>query len=290
MGADSSLSAFHPLPDIESVWIDWPQRIPSNWDEFVDGLLQAYSITPDSYWVGISFGGLVAQKMTARIRPRGLLLVGSLQDLSQVWSGFRILKPWIPFLPDRAFDLTRFPRFLIRYFFGIRTDRHLKHFYAMADRSGPARTRSLCRLLLNSSKTDFQIGNRAWIHGAGDRIIPVGTVPATRIVEGAGHLLSMTHPEAVNEEIRALLRGRAENPRVKSVQCLSNYRLILSFHNGEEGVFDVKPYLEKGIFRELKNPAVFQQVTVFQGTLSWPGGQDFGPDTLYLESEKSGPK
>lgn len=54
--------------------------------------------------------------------------------------------------------------------------------------------------------------------------------------------------------------------------------------NQEVRIFDTKPYLEKGIFQELKDLDYFQQVKTFFGGVQWPNEQDFSPDTLYLES------
>ncbi len=73
------------------------------------------------------------------------------------------------------------------------------------------------------------------------------------------------------------------NPRVKNVQPNSDYTLTLIFDNGERKVFDVKPYLDEGIFKELKDMKVFNAVRPFLGSIEWPHGQDFCPDTLYLE-------
>ena len=75
------------------------------------------------------------------------------------------------------------------------------------------------------------------------------------------------------------------NPRVKAVQILDDYKLLLTFNNNEEKVFDVKPYLSYGIFTELKNTAVFNSVKAVDGTIQWINEADFCPDTLYLESQ-----
>jgi hypothetical protein len=74
------------------------------------------------------------------------------------------------------------------------------------------------------------------------------------------------------------------NPRVKSVQASPDYTQTLTFTNGETKVFDVKPYLEFGIFRELKEKGLFNSVKPFMGSVQWKNGQDFCPDTLYMES------
>ena len=74
------------------------------------------------------------------------------------------------------------------------------------------------------------------------------------------------------------------NPRVKAVKPSDDYTLILTFTNEEVKVFDVKPYLDKGIFRELKKLSKFNSVKPVLGSIQWQNGQDFCPDTLYLDS------
>ena len=72
------------------------------------------------------------------------------------------------------------------------------------------------------------------------------------------------------------------NPEVKSVKAVEDYKLIIEFSNNEYKEFDVTPYLEKGIFKELKNKNYFKQVRVAFGSIEWPNEQDFSKDTLYL--------
>jgi len=74
------------------------------------------------------------------------------------------------------------------------------------------------------------------------------------------------------------------NPRVTNVKPQENYILLLTFTNGEVKEFDVKPYLEKGIFRDLKDVSVFNSVKPFLGTIQWSNEADLCPDTLYLDS------
>ncbi len=75
------------------------------------------------------------------------------------------------------------------------------------------------------------------------------------------------------------------NPRVKTVQIESNYQLLLEFTNGERRLFDVMPYLDKGIFKQLKTKEIFHTLKIVDGTVQWINEADFCPDTLYLESK-----
>ena len=79
--------------------------------------------------------------------------------------------------------------------------------------------------------------------------------------------------------------NKVESHRVDSVSAMDDFCLLLGFSNGERRVFDVKPYLNKGIFAELRDPAYFVQVHVVQGAVAWPHEQDLSHDTLYVESQ-----
>jgi hypothetical protein len=74
------------------------------------------------------------------------------------------------------------------------------------------------------------------------------------------------------------------NPYIKKVHPLDDYRLEIVFEDGDHRVFDMKPYLQRGLFVRLKNRAVFQAAQVVAGSVEWAGEVDLSYDTLYLES------
>ena len=74
--------------------------------------------------------------------------------------------------------------------------------------------------------------------------------------------------------------------RIKSVKPEPNYTLFLTFTNGKKGIFDVKPYLNKGlVFKQINNPIFFQSVRVDHGTIEWANGADLCPDCVYAETK-----
>jgi Protein of unknown function (DUF2442) len=75
------------------------------------------------------------------------------------------------------------------------------------------------------------------------------------------------------------------NPYVKQVRSLNNYQLHLTFENGEERIFDATPYLDRGIFKQLKEPNLFATARVVAGSIEWDKELDLSYDTLYLESQ-----
>ena len=76
------------------------------------------------------------------------------------------------------------------------------------------------------------------------------------------------------------------NPRIKTVIPTEDYKLKLTFTNGEKGSYDCSSLLDFGVFQELRDKSYFKQVRVSDGTVTWPHEQDICPDTLYLDSKK----
>ena len=71
--------------------------------------------------------------------------------------------------------------------------------------------------------------------------------------------------------------------KVKSVKPIENYKLRVELSNGKTGIFDVTPYTNCGIFKELKDDAYFRLVKVAYGGVMWPHEQDFSSETIEHE-------
>ena len=75
------------------------------------------------------------------------------------------------------------------------------------------------------------------------------------------------------------------NPRVCVVIPLPDLLLDLEFADGRRARFDIAPYVHAPVFARLRDPKYFSRAVVSHGTVQWPGGIDFDPDTLYLDSK-----
>ena len=73
--------------------------------------------------------------------------------------------------------------------------------------------------------------------------------------------------------------------KVTRVNAIDDYLLELTFSTGERRVFNATPYLTKGVFVALQDPAKFRQAFVAFDTVCWPGNLDISPTTLYARSE-----
>ena len=71
------------------------------------------------------------------------------------------------------------------------------------------------------------------------------------------------------------------HPAVISVECEDDYILSVSFDNGENGLLDMKPYLDFGVFRKIRDPDIFKTVHVSFDTIAWESGADIDPEFVY---------
>jgi hypothetical protein len=76
------------------------------------------------------------------------------------------------------------------------------------------------------------------------------------------------------------------HPAVTKVKVIEDHKLLVSFENGEQGELDMTPYLDFGVFSRLKNPQIFNQVTISFKTIEWPCGVDLDPEFVYEKTVK----
>jgi hypothetical protein len=73
-------------------------------------------------------------------------------------------------------------------------------------------------------------------------------------------------------------------PAATKVVPLDQYLLKITFDNGEDRIFDVKPYIQGSWYGELSDPAYFKSVFPDGFSVEWANGQDLCPDELYYSS------
>ena len=81
-----------------------------------------------------------------------------------------------------------------------------------------------------------------------------------------------------------IIKGSPLGPRVVDATPTDDYKLFLTFTNGERRIFDAKPLLEADAFKPLVSKSFFKSVKVAYGSVQWPQEIDYCPDTLYMES------
>jgi len=68
---------------------------------------------------------------------------------------------------------------------------------------------------------------------------------------------------------------------VRHVVADNDFTLIITFETGERKRFDMKPFLDIGVFKTLRDEKLFRSVHVSFNTVAWDGDIDFDPEALY---------
>ena len=68
---------------------------------------------------------------------------------------------------------------------------------------------------------------------------------------------------------------------VTEMEPLQDYRMLLTFENGEKRLYDAAPLLEKPVCASLKDMSFFAQVKAVYGTVVWSDGIDVALEHLY---------
>ena len=72
---------------------------------------------------------------------------------------------------------------------------------------------------------------------------------------------------------------------ITAVSPQDNYLLLLTFENGEQRYMDMKPYLCRGVFKELADKDMFNTAYLSFDTVAWKNEIDLAPEILYEKSK-----
>ena len=74
------------------------------------------------------------------------------------------------------------------------------------------------------------------------------------------------------------------NIDVVAVKTLQNFELDLSYADGSQRRFDMKPLLAIKPWNKIAALPLFTEAKVAYGTVVWPGDIDIAPETLMMDS------
>jgi len=78
------------------------------------------------------------------------------------------------------------------------------------------------------------------------------------------------------------------NPYVTAVAPLSDYIFEVAFENGEVRFFDLKPFLDRGVFTRLRENETWCSARGVAGSIEWDGGLDLSYFSCAKFSLKNG--
>ncbi len=151
---------------------------------------------------GVSFGGMLASIMCRHVQPAALVLMSSTTTPDFVYTSVRVFEWMSRVWPD---TFTQWVRQLgsrtLRWLEPIPTDQ-VENFRSMIRNADLRLVRGGGRMIMQWREPPPITCPKFHIHGSRDLLIPTATVQPTHIVQGAGHLMNLTHPEPVRDFIR----------------------------------------------------------------------------------------
>jgi pimeloyl-ACP methyl ester carboxylesterase len=158
---------------------------------------------------GSSFGGMVALELARHLSPRHVFLFGSCRSPHSVARSLRTLRRLAPAVPDRLLHPPRLLRPIVARWFGATSAAHVHLFAEMLAATPTAFIRWASKAVFSwpgVAELPMPIHH---VHGDRDRLIPIRRVQPDLVIRGAGHLLNLTHPDAVNDFITRPMEGLA---------------------------------------------------------------------------------
>lgn len=189
-------------------WIDPREREPLNIyaRRFADRIAPA----KQCFVGGVSFGGIVALEMAAHLHAEACFLIASVRSRNELPWPIRMLRPIARLGPN---GLGRAATCITRAMAPLLPARALGHLIRLSrPESAFLRWASWAVLTWRPSAELARL--RVYqIHGSADRTLPLSNTQPDVIIAGAGHLLPITHPDAISEFIRERLHGCEESHR-----------------------------------------------------------------------------
>ncbi len=175
-------------------------------DAYAARMIEKIGTIDDETWIGgASFGGIMALHMAEQVQPKGVILLGSVRAPAQLPTYLRLARSvrWAtPLIPVRLLQVTLMP--LIMFIAGKRWPR----IYGLAwqlRRSNPRVIRWSIRRLLEWKRIPEPKCPVYHIHGDRDMVLLARLTTPDHLVRGGGHIVSLTHPQEVNEYLTKVL-------------------------------------------------------------------------------------
>ena len=184
----------------------WPKpQSNDTLDSYCDRIADIIRPDVDTILGGASFGGIISLHVARRSRPAAVILIGSVRSPNELprWVRFfRPLKPLIPLIPVRLLQICCIPvasKIARRWF------PHLCGLARQFRGSDPIVFKwSLARILdwTTAPNVNCPIFH---IHGDRDYVLPMRYTKPDAVVNGGGHVISLTHPTDVNAFIHSTI-------------------------------------------------------------------------------------
>ena len=151
---------------------------------------------------GTSFGGMLASIMCESFSPRCLVLMASTDNPEALRQEVRVFEWMSRLLPETLATWVRSLGNQALPYLEPLPPGQAEVFKDMVKQADLELVRRGGRMITQWRQAPRISCSKLHLHGSGDMLLPVKRVTATCIVPGAGHLVNLTHPQAVRDFIR----------------------------------------------------------------------------------------
>lgn len=202
IGGDERLfEAQRAIRDIRPIRRILPAHAHESLSDYAGRLARQLSIGGRFDLGGSSFGGMVALELARHISPGQIFLFGSCRSPNAIAPWIRAVHPFAAILPDSLLHPPHMTRRLIARVFGATAPAHVDLFAKMLEETPASFIRWAARAVFSWPGVAELPVPIHHVHGARDHLIPADRVAPDCVIAGAGHLLTVTHADAVNDFI-----------------------------------------------------------------------------------------
>jgi len=197
MGADSRMYPGNSYAKLSHVtYGEWPEYSgETTIEEVAETVIATYTINRDTIVGGSSLGGMVALQIAKNLNLKKVILIGSA-------TGPGFVNPVLKRLSHMT-DLA--PIKLIQMLAGMFSTTGNSDVVAMFEDADSDFINAMCKGIFTWKGIGSYSGDICQIHGSDDKVIYPPESQA-KLIEGGGHLLSMTHKDTVAEFIREQIK------------------------------------------------------------------------------------
>jgi pimeloyl-ACP methyl ester carboxylesterase len=154
---------------------------------------------------GVSLGGMLAYEIARHIKPQAVVLIASCRTRRGIRGFFRAAGQLWPIVPSGAFKVAKFISIPALRMFGDLMPEHRRLCARMFSEMDSRFMHWAISAILNWNPPPLVQTPVYQIHGAHDRIIPLKCVDPDEILPHGGHLINLTHADAVNAYIQGVV-------------------------------------------------------------------------------------
>jgi pimeloyl-ACP methyl ester carboxylesterase len=207
MGADARVFSkqIEALPQITvPEWIDpLPKESLASYSK---RLAKAIDPGRPCYIGGASFGGFIALEMIQHLDVKACFLIGSVRSPKEFPSAFKMLKKMACMADAIPFEVATLLSKVALLSSGCASKSHLTALVKQMSESDASFLRWACRAVIEWQGAENMGDTPVFqVHGGKDLVLPVKNTTPDTVVPGAGHALSMSHPDEVTDFVRRMI-------------------------------------------------------------------------------------